>query len=180
MSQAEATWSDLAQAPGNSTFRIRSVRVKNDSGEVTGSLSSSEPFDIEIEYTNLSGGTSLGATVLLYNSDGVLIFSSLSNREQQWHGREFPLGTFRSVCRVPGHLLAPGRFEVSVLVWANGYSLSHREDCVVEFDVHDSGELRSDYFGTWLGVVRPDLEWKTEKIDDSERSSSPSAHRDGK
>lgn len=175
MSQAEMIWSDPAQSPGTNTFRLRGVRVRNSAGEVTGSLSISESFSIEIEYLNLSTGSALGATVLLYNSDGVLVFSSLSNRETKWHGRSFPAGLFRSTCRVPGDLLSAGRFEVSVLVWANGYSISHREDCVVEFDVHDSGEMRNDYFGTWLGVVRPILEWNTEQIENSERSTPSSA-----
>jgi lipopolysaccharide transport system ATP-binding protein len=170
MSQAEIYWPDLSEAPGNDSFRLRGVRVRNAAGEITGSLSTSESFVIEVDYDNLVAGSSLGATVLLYNSDGLLIFSSLSNREAAWHGRAFPAGVFRSSCRVPGNLLAAERFAVSVLIWASGYSLSHREDCVVEFDVHDSGELRNDYLGAWLGVVRPSLEWNTEQIE--ERSST--------
>ena len=116
---------------------------------------------------NLSAGSTLGATVLLYNSDGVHVLSSLSNREPNWHGRAFPKGLFRSTCYFPGDLLPEGRFDVSVLVWANNYTISHREDYVVEFDMHDSIDARADYFGGWSGVVRPLLDWETQCLEAS-------------
>jgi lipopolysaccharide transport system ATP-binding protein len=163
--RAEVVWADPEQAPGTPEFRLRSVRVRGSSGEVTSELSVEESFAIEIEYVNLSPGSALGATIILYNGDGVLVFSSLSNREPTWHGRGFPAGVFRSTCHIPAHLLLEGRFEVSVLVWGDNYAISHREDCVVEFEVHDSMEARGDYFGDWAGVVRPLLDWETQYLE---------------
>lgn len=172
ISRAETLWLDPLQAPGSSTFCLRGVRLRNAAGEVTSDLSSQESFTIEVDYRNLSPGSSLGATVLLFNSDGVHVFSSLSNREPKWHGKGFPAGVFRSTCCVPGNLLPDGRFDVSVLVWGNNYSISHREDCVVEFEVHQAAETRNDYFGNWAGVVRPLLEWKTEHLEEVESPTS--------
>src|SRR2546425_348049 len=145
-SRAETRWLDPTRAPGTSTFRLHGVRVRNAAGQVTSELSSRESFTIEVDYRNLLPGSSLGATVLLFNSDGVHVFSSLSNREPNWHGKGFPAGVFRSTCRVPANLLPDGRFDVSVLVWGNNYTISHREDCVVEFEVHQAAETRNDYF----------------------------------
>ena len=167
-SRAETLWADPMQAPGTSAFRLHSVRVRNDSGEITSELSTREAFSVEIDYVNLSAGSALGATVLLYNSDGVHVLSSLSNREPNWHGRAFPKGLFRSTCHFPGDLLPEGRFDVSVLVWANNYTISHREDYVVEFDMHESIDARADYFGDWPGVVRPLLNWETQCLEASE------------
>jgi lipopolysaccharide transport system ATP-binding protein len=167
-SRAEILW-EASTAPGNSVFRLRSVRVRNAAGEIKSDLSTQESFSVEIDYVNLSPGSALGATILLFNGDGVHVFSSLSNREPNWHGRAFPEGVFRSTCHVPGNLLPEGRFEVSVLIWANNYSITHREDCVVEFEVHESIDARADYFGSWSGVVRPLLEWDTQRLDDPAR-----------
>jgi lipopolysaccharide transport system ATP-binding protein len=166
VSRAEILWGDPTQAPGTDIFRLRAVRVRNAAGEVTSELHAEESFNIEVEYTNLSPGASLGATVLLFNSEGVHVFSTLSNRETNWHGRAFPEGLFRSTCHVPGNLLPDGRFDVSVLVWANNYTVSHREDYVVEFEVHDTAETRADYFGGWSGVIRPILEWETQPVEE--------------
>ena len=167
VSRAEIHWDEPGQAPGNTTFRLQAVRVRNATGDVTSVLTTSDSFDIEIDYLNLAPGAALGATVLLFNSDGIHVFSSLSNREPKWHGRAFPTGSFRSTCRIPGNVLPEGRFDVSVVVWANNYTISHREDYVVEFEVHESKENRADYFGGWSGVVRPLLDWKTEHLQES-------------
>lgn len=176
-SRSEIMWPDPTKAPATNTFRLWAVRVRNADGEVTSELDTQESFSIEIEYINLSPGSALGATLLLFNSEGIHVFSSLSNREQNWHGRPFPGGLFRSTCQIPGNLLSQGRFDVSVLIWANNYTVSHREDCVVEFDVHDSIRARADYFGNWAGVVRPILEWETQHLDDPEvAASSTSAY----
>lgn len=171
-SRAETVWADPMHAPSTPAFRLRSVRVRNSAGEVTSELNIREPFSVEIEYVNLTAGSALGATVLLYNSEGVHVLSSLSNREPNWHGRAFPKGAFRSTCYFPGDLLPEGRFDVSVLVWANNYTISHREDYVVEFEMHESKESRGDYFGQWSGVVRPLLDWETDCLAESETASS--------
>lgn len=165
ISQAEVVWENLMRAPGNEVFRIQSVRLRNANGKITSGLSSDEPFDIEIEYQNLQAGSGLGATIILYEEDGICVLSSPSNQEANWHGRKFPEGLFRSSCRIPGNLLAEGRFSVSVLMWGNNYSSAHREDRVIEFEVNDLSGARGDYFGDWAGVVRPSLQWHTEYLD---------------
>ncbi|MFL6334918.1 MAG: ABC transporter ATP-binding protein [Pyrinomonadaceae bacterium] len=165
VSRAEILWDDPRQAPGTHLFRLRAVRVRNEAGEVTSELSAQQSFAVEVEYTNLAPGSSLGTTVLVFNSEGTHVFSTLSNRDPNWHGRAFPGGLFRSTCRVPGNLLPDGRFDVSVLVWADNYTVSHREDYVVEFEVHDTAETRADYFSGWSGVVRPILEWETQLVE---------------
>jgi lipopolysaccharide transport system ATP-binding protein len=164
--RAETVW-DSSEAPKTRAFRLLAVRMRNSNGAVTSDMAADETFSVEIEYVNVSRGSTLGATVLVFNSDGVHVLSSLSNREPNWHGRAFPIGTFRSTCHIPGNLLPEGRFDVSVLVWADNYTISHREDCVVEFEVHDSLETRADYFGGWSGVVRPLLDWTTECLEPS-------------
>jgi lipopolysaccharide transport system ATP-binding protein len=175
-SRAEILWEDPMQAPGTRIFRLCGVRIRNEAGEITSELKTQDSFGIEIDYLNLSAGSTLGATVLLFNSDGVHVFSSISNREPNWHGRAFPSGLFRSTCRVPGNLLPDGRFDVSILVWGDNYSISHREDCVVEFELHES-QGRADYFGDWPGVVRPMLDWDTQHLETAEVEASTTPSR---
>ncbi|HEX7297131.1 MAG TPA: ABC transporter ATP-binding protein [Pyrinomonadaceae bacterium] len=168
-SRAETVW-HATNAPKTRAFHLVAVRMRNSNGDVSSDVATHESFSIEIEYVSVSSGSTLGATVLVFNNDGVHVLSSLSNREPNWHGRTFPTGMFRSTCHIPGNLLPEGRFDVSVLVWADNYTISHREDCVVEFEVHESIETRADYFGGWPGVVRPLLDWTTERLEPSQSS----------
>ncbi len=166
VSRAERVWDDINTAPGNGLFRLRSVRVLNQDGEVTSDIDSKYPFDIEIEYLNLSPGAKLGATVGIYNQEGILVLGSLSNHEMKWHGVPHPEGLFRSVCRIPGNLLPDGSFKVTVLVWADHYKSSLKEDEAVGFDIHETaGSARGDFMGKFNSIIQPLLDWKTEYLD---------------
>ena len=39
------------------------------------------------------------------------------------------------------------------------------EDYVLSFNVHDTGEMRKEFLGSWIGVVRPRLYWHTEQLE---------------
>jgi hypothetical protein len=162
---AEVAWNDPAMAPGNRRFRFHAVRVRNAEGAVSAEIDSSKDFSVEIDYWNLCEGAKMGATVVLYNQDGVRVFSSLSNQEPQWHAKPRPAGLFRSVCRVPGNLLPSGRFSVSSLLWGDNYSDLCTEDNLVQIDVHDTGGARGDFLGDFCSVIQPLLEWKTEIVE---------------
>jgi lipopolysaccharide transport system ATP-binding protein len=171
MSRAEVIWDREAVPLGNAMVSLHAVRVRDVRGNVTSIINSHEAIDVEIDYINLRAGTKLGTTILLYNQEGVVVFSSLSNNDPQWHGRSRPKGMFRSTVRIHSHLLPEGRFVVTVLLWSDNYTFAHREDNTVEFEVHDTGEARGDYLGGWVGVVRPRLQWRAEFIDEEERAS---------
>lgn len=163
-SRAEVEWHQPSQAPGTDVFRFCSVRLRDGQGAISSELKTHEPFSVEIEFLNLVPGFSLGATVLLFNNDGTLVFSSISNCEPNWHGKQFPAGLFRSVCEVPANFLPPGHFTVSVIIWGDNYTVGYREDATVEFDLEEGGCMRHDYAGDWFGVVRPLLKWTTQQI----------------
>jgi lipopolysaccharide transport system ATP-binding protein len=68
----------------------------------------------------------------------------------------------RDVCRVPAHLLNDGRHRVELHVSRNQRLVYQHPDLLV-FDVHDDGGGREQWYGRWPGVVRPRLEWHTER-----------------
>ena len=53
---------------------------------------------------------------------------------------------------------------MSVFILTEVTRLHVSEKEVVSFTVHESGEMRGEFTGEWLGVIRPKLEWSTEKI----------------
>jgi lipopolysaccharide transport system ATP-binding protein len=168
--KAEINWDKISEAPGNDIFRLHSVCIKAESGIRTSRIGSDHQFNIEIEYWNLRSNTALGATVVLYNQDGVCVLSSISNHDV-WHGRARPEGLFCSICHIPGSFLAEGRYSVTVLIFAENYSSLYKEDEIIRFDIYDTGAVRGDYFGGFSGVVRPFLKWTTKHIDNNGHQS---------
>jgi lipopolysaccharide transport system ATP-binding protein len=73
-------------------------------------------------------------------------------------------GRYRAACVLPANLLNEGRYAVTVQVGRGlNQPLAIAEDCL-SFHVHDTGEQRGLYAGTWPGVVRPHLNWKCEQV----------------
>lgn len=169
---AETSWTDESLAPGNELYRLRGVRVRRDDGEVTSTINRQQSFQVEIDYVSLVAGSRLGTTVVVYNDDGICIFSSISNREPKWHGISRPRGLFRSICRIPSNLLVEGKYFISTLVWGDNYNFASRQDSVVQFEIHEDGESRGDYFGGWSGVIHPALEWSADLIEEQETEVS--------
>lgn len=165
---AERVWSTPLLAPGCQSLRLHRASLRDRYGVTTPDIDIQHPFSIEIEYWVLQPGIKAGTTVLIWNQDGTLILSSISNHEPNWHGQTLPQGLFKSICQVPGNFLNSGRHSISVLLWKDNYVSSTREDEVLNFEVHESeGGVRGDYLsgdGDWGGALRVLLDWKTEYL----------------
>lgn len=161
---ASRTWDDPERAPGGAGVRCRELRVLNSQGKVSADIDIQEPFSIDVDFDVLEAGTKAGVTLVVFNDQGIMLFSSINNRDQDWHGRVLGRGKYSSTCRIPGDLLNGGEHTVSVLLWTDGYKILAREDEVVRIHVHDTGGVRGDYMGGMGGVMRPSLEWETKQV----------------
>ena len=82
-----------------------------------------------------------------------------------WFDKPYPVGMYRSVCRIPANFLNDTRYFVSVLIGPEVGVIALRQNSALSFVVHDTGAMRQEYSGSWLGpVVRPRLNWRTSKL----------------
>jgi len=166
--EGEAIWTNVDSAPGDSTIRIKSVRVVQ-GGNVTNSVAIDEDVDIEMEFWNLQAGAPVSSSIHLLDQNGVGVLASANYRsamleDDGWFGRPHPKGIFKTSCRIPGNFLNEGMYHVNAIVLTNVTEIHARVNEAVSFVVHDTGEMRKEYTGGWLGVVRPKLEWRTEML----------------
>jgi lipopolysaccharide transport system ATP-binding protein len=161
----EILWTDTDSAPGNDVVRLRAVRILQDEG-ATANVDISKETRVEISYENLVEGSPLYAGIWLRDAVGTVVLSSanlpsMSETPDAWYGRPHPRGVFRSVCRIPGNFLNEGRYSITAIVGLVPTKTQILEDAIVSFTVHDTGEMRKDYLGDWIGTVRPRLPWQT-------------------
>lgn len=160
----EQVWDDPESAPGNESIALHRVSIVPLERAPRNEISVLTPIAIELEYWNLQKDVRLNVSLSVFNQEGTCIFVTTTLHEQAWHGRAFPRGLFRSVCRIPGNLLNDGQYTVSVLfVKDEGVVICKRDD-LARFEVRDAVEARGHWFGKWTGTVRPRLEWTTECI----------------
>lgn len=159
----ERVWDDLATAPGNDNVRLRRACVRPEHGSHYDPITVRTPFVMEFEYWNLVANSCLNLSLHLYNEQGITVLGTGPVREPLWQGHPFPVGLFRSECRVPGDLLNDGTYRLQLLVVKDQGYVIYSHDDILTFEVQDT-EKRTGWSGKWPGVVRPNLEWKTELL----------------
>jgi len=164
----EIVWSDPETAPSNSILKLYAVRILQDGIEgPTEDVDISKEVVIQITYRILQEGMSLYSAIWLRDKMGIDVLASansdfVSLTKDSWYGRPHPHGLFQSVCRIPGNFLNEGRYSVTAIVGKVPNVTLILEEDVISFNVHDTGEMRKEFYGTWIGVVRPKLAWNTE------------------
>ena len=166
----EVVWPDPAQAPGNDIVRLHAVRIfQNGMASPTANVDISKEIDIQIEYWNFREDIQLYQAIWLRDQTGTLVLSSSNHKsisltEDSWYGRPHPMGLFQSVCRIPGNFLNEGLYSLTAIVGRGVSDTLVLEDYALSFHVQDTGEMRKEFLGVWVGTVRPRLAWHTEYI----------------
>jgi lipopolysaccharide transport system ATP-binding protein len=164
----ERVWPLPAEAPGNERVRLHRIAVRPLNGSALDLITTETAFVLEFEYWNLEPEARLNLSLVLRNEEGLSIFNTFPDRESQWHGKQFPVGLFRSSCYIPAGLLNDGLHRVWLLVVKNQSEVIFSLENAAVFKVLDSVERRGGWYGKWTGAVRPHLKWDTEYL--SEKS----------
>ena len=65
---------------------------------------------------------------------------------------------------IPGNFLNDKTYRINAfLVPEDIHGLAIAEDALT-FNVTDTGEMRKEYTGEWIGLIRPRLEWNTQLL----------------
>jgi lipopolysaccharide transport system ATP-binding protein len=157
--EGEHTWDDGVRLPGVTELSLRSTRIVSSAG-ITSSIDIRDSFDIEVDYDVHEGirGVTIGCVVK--RADGVAIFETFESDAPGWSARQEP-GSYRARCTVPGSLLNPGRYTVTVNCLVPGVRFfAHVPDALV-FDIVDLGAHGSEMeaIQNREGVIRPLVEW---------------------
>lgn len=158
----ERVWDDPATAPGNSRIRLHRVRVLPKDGHPTHPIDVRTPFVLEFEYWSLEPGDTPVLEVNLLNEKNILLFSVRRAGGQAREGQASP-GLYRDSCHVPGDILNNGWYRIGLRVYEELQPM-FRYDDILSFQVWDAPETKGDGLGEWRGIVRPAIDWHTERI----------------
>lgn len=125
-------------------------------------IDTSTPIAVEWEYEVGTDGAIDQACMQLHDNDGLLIFD-----QAPWaRPRPIKRGRYRTRCVIPGYLLNDGRYVVSFRFTLSGATVLDLPGSLA-IDILDSGEARFGWYGKWPGLLRPRLEWSTERLSTS-------------
>jgi lipopolysaccharide transport system ATP-binding protein len=164
----EQRWTRIDSAPGNEAVRLHSARILTDGDTVPDTITVWTPLNLEFCYWNLVSDAKLNLSLVLYNSQGTIVFNTTSSSTSQWHGKPFSKGMFRSCCAVPGKLLNDGSYYLDLLIVEDTTRVLYTFKEILRFEVREDPRARKGHwYGRVPGIVRPQLSWQTEKLNDN-------------
>jgi lipopolysaccharide transport system ATP-binding protein len=137
-------------------------RILSINNQPTAVVDFGSPFKVEIAYDVIDPIRDLSVAYQLLDSQGNLVFEAMDTDMPEWKGRVREPGQYLATCKIPAHLLKPGRYYVSLASFIEYVKIIERQEGVLAFDVSEVGYLLNP---GRLGVVSPVLEWEVNQVD---------------
>ena len=144
-------------------FTINTICARKLNGEATLDFSISEDFIIEIVFEALRDNVNVGISLVFTDNEGICLFGSLNNLEPNYYGKKLKKGIYTAKCVLNGNLFNNIDLFVSVIGFGSQWTDPFKIENALKIKGIDDGILRSDYHGVFGGLLRPKLNWLTEK-----------------
>jgi lipopolysaccharide transport system ATP-binding protein len=138
-------------------------------GKVKDSFGISEEIKIELEYTVIIDNTKLSISIHLLDNTGTCILAtgnldSANLGKDSFVSKSLKIGCYKTSCTIPPNFLNDKHYKISAfLVPENIHEMAIAEE-VLSFSVIETGEMRKDFMGVWIGQIRPKMAWHTEYL----------------
>ncbi|HXG59018.1 MAG TPA: hypothetical protein VNL91_08335, partial [Thermoanaerobaculia bacterium] len=127
-------------------------------GEPAESVPAAAPVDILFDFSITRPLPAGRLELHVRNEFGETLFVSTSADASGLRTHEWTRGRQRRRCRIPGNLLRPGRYSVTVNHPFGGYDLLHQN--ILTFTINEQGSPAAD---GREGKISPVLEWRAEE-----------------
>ncbi|HUW95327.1 MAG TPA: ABC transporter ATP-binding protein [Anaerolineae bacterium] len=158
---ATGTWTNVSSFDTAGDIRLQTAAIVTESGTQAGVVGFDEDFAVEILYEVQRRIPSWSLVFRITDSSGTAIFTSWDTDSEP--GRQKPLdaGVYRAICRVPGRLVRPGIYSVSLATHIPNVRIIENHEHIFHFEVSTVGYGMNP--GRW-GAVTPVLEWRVKRI----------------
>lgn len=147
------SWERPDIAPGNELVKLKSINIMPQADEPDAFITVRTPIEMNFEFWCFIDDCDININVILYSDKGECVFNlgSPTIKAQK------AILALKSV--IPGNLLNNNTYLVTLsVVKNNSFPIYEFTNCLT-FDVEDIRE-NMHYFGTWPGIIRPQIEGK--------------------
>lgn len=159
---SQSSWQAEADCTDDLDVKLQSVRILSSNLQETSTIEFAAPFHVDIGYHIHRPVRNLSIVLRVIDSIGRVVFESMDTDSTAWRGQERPSGRYSSVCKIPGKLLKPGRYRLTVLSFVERVKTFERRDDLLQFDITEVGYR---FNAKRFGAVTPELEWGITRVE---------------
>jgi lipopolysaccharide transport system ATP-binding protein len=160
---------DIKLTSINENLRFKKIALLGKNG-VSTSFGLDENIVLEIDYEVVKYGSKVVPSIHVLNKFGDCVFASFNSDsanllQDNYFDKVLHEGIYRVSCTIPKHFLNDTHYSISAFLSPDlrFKDMTVAEE-VISFEVHETGDMRKEYKGGWIGQIRPKLEWKTYKL----------------
>jgi lipopolysaccharide transport system ATP-binding protein len=143
------------EAPGNELMRWKSIEI---APSIPSNIITVETeLKCAFEFWNYQKKAALNFSLVLYSLDGIIVFNTCS------FPRIIEEGLIRGECIIPANLLNDETYQITIMLVGDSARVIHKLEKILTFQVKDSPR-KIDWYGKWVGVVRPELQWQIHEV----------------
>jgi homopolymeric O-antigen transport system ATP-binding protein len=151
-------WPEGIANRGVDEFKLFAARIHSDTGAITSTVDMRFPFAVSLDFRLEKPIPQGRVGFMLSTADGTIVFDSYDTDLEAHHGPRQP-GDYTVRCEIPGHLLLPGRYLISVGAGMPGVKSLAWIENALSLTVEQTG-LIGDVDAPPMGVIRPKLLWE--------------------
>jgi lipopolysaccharide transport system ATP-binding protein len=161
-----STWTHSFSWPSDQSVQIESVQIHSgNDNHPSAVVRFDRRFQIGIGYQIVNPIRNLSILCRMIDSQGNIICTSWDTDTTDRSGCVRDVGRYLSVCHIPGKLLRPGRYFLSV-GYVSDMKIRDYHENVLAFDISEVGyHLNLDR----VGIITPLLEWNIKRTDEQTR-----------
>jgi len=154
----QIVWSEGTAHAGVTELKLHGATVRNAAGEITANLDVQLPFTVTIDYRIHERLRQGRVGFMLNMPDGTTLFEAYDSDKPENQGQR-DTGAYSVRCEIPGNLLLPGSYTLSLVAGSPGYKPFAYEEHVLSITLEDTGAVGSEMHVDRVGVFRPKLRW---------------------
>jgi lipopolysaccharide transport system ATP-binding protein len=156
--QDRVSWPDGFSNASVHELKFKSIGLLDKNGLPTTHFDYSEPLSFELSYTIHQSLPFCRIGFVVHALDGTPVFEIYDVDDDVKGGRREP-GSYLIRCEVPGDLLKPGRYSLSLNAGIPGIKNLVRLDGVLQFSINDPDLAGAAMNLPRVGVIRPKTKW---------------------
>lgn len=152
-------WPEGIANPNITEFKLRSIALRNERGEITSRFDNRESFSIEMEYEIQKPLPFCRVGIIVGTADGVTVFEAYDEDNKGIAPVRQP-GRHLSRCVIPGNLLNPDRYTLSFNAGMPNVKNLARLETVLMFDIEKTDGFSEYHHFRRAGIIHPHLDWE--------------------